>query len=72
LLDGSVTTTASWPGELIAHASHTLPPPGAGKPAGLHAEIDVRPGPRPIPADERPTPQAYELVLEACFGELVS
>jgi len=41
LLDGSVTTTASWPGELIAHASHTLPPPGAGKPAGLHAEIDV-------------------------------
>jgi hypothetical protein len=26
---------------LIAHASHTVPPPGAGKPAELHAEIDV-------------------------------
>lgn len=29
------------PGELIARASETLPPPGAGKPAEMQAEIDV-------------------------------
>ena len=32
---------AKVPGELIARASQTLPPPGAGKPAELQAEMDV-------------------------------